>query len=134
MPDLQVADDAVALLPPHAAGGRGLQVLLSAHQQVPSRRVTTPARTAMVGVWFLGGGGGCKRWESDGGKGGVIVWTGCSGAGSTSASERLICCPEKTDAGRGRARQRETRLNDSQTIKSLGSVGQHGVSCYHWRH
>lgn len=58
MSDLQVADDAVALLPPHAAGGRGLQVLLPAHQQVPSRRVATAVRTPMVGVGFLGGGGG----------------------------------------------------------------------------
>lgn len=58
-----MADDAVALLSPHAAGGRGLQILLPAHQQVPCRRVTAAVGTAMVGVGFLGGDGGNQHWE-----------------------------------------------------------------------
>jgi len=54
--DLQVADDAVRLLPPHAACGRGLQALLSSHQQVARRRVAAALGAAVAVVGPLAGG------------------------------------------------------------------------------
>lgn len=58
-----MTDDAVALLPPHAACGRGLQVLLSSHQQVPRCRVTAAVGTAVAEVGLLADDGGGQDWR-----------------------------------------------------------------------
>lgn len=53
---LQVADNAVRLLLAQAAGGRGLQILFSANQQVSSGWVTATMHAAVGLVRLLGRG------------------------------------------------------------------------------
>lgn len=60
--DLQVTDDAVRFLPPHATRRRGLQVLLAADQQVSSRWVTAAVGTAVALVRLLASSGG-QDWK-----------------------------------------------------------------------
>ncbi|TNN25461.1 hypothetical protein EYF80_064408 [Liparis tanakae] len=60
--DLQVADDAVRLLPPHAARGRGLQALLAPHQQVARGRVAAALGAAVAVVGALAGGSS-QHWR-----------------------------------------------------------------------
>lgn len=57
-----MTDDAVALLPPHAARGRGLQVLLPSHQQVPRCRVAAAVGAAVAEVGLLADGGS-QDWK-----------------------------------------------------------------------